>query len=144
MGFCVAAKQIQCSSVEKKCLLLYYAIRSDENGRFFDSNFTISAETGVSDSTITRSNQAWHKLGLLTVTAPPKDSNHSNDYQLNLAAWKELAAKVSLEDKATRLKIEHQLADKARHREWRERIRKENESAPRKPLNQRLKDALAD
>jgi len=142
MAFCIAAKKIQCSTMPKKCLLLYYAIRADENGHFFDSNFNISAETGVSDSTITRSNQAWSKLGLLTVTKPAKDSSKANDYQLHLKAWQACAAKFNLEDEVMKAKILLRNADKERHARWRERQRLEGKTHAPTPLSQRLKEAI--
>ena len=140
LAFCIAAKKIQCSSIEKKCLLLYYAIRADEHGGFFDSNFNITAETGVSDSTITRSNQAWSRLGLLTVRQPAKDSNHANSYQLHLPAWEAYAAKFNLEDAATRLRIEHQIKEKERKREWRDKKRQADTQRP--TVTQRLNAAI--
>jgi hypothetical protein len=142
MAFCIAAKRIQCSTMPKKCLLLYYAIRADENGHFFDSNFNISAETGVSDSTITRSNQAWSKLGLLTVTKPAKDSSNANDYQLHLKAWQDYAAKFNLEDESLKAKILRRNADKERQRAWREKRWLEGKNQEPTPLIQRLKTAI--
>ena len=138
LAFCIAAKKIQCSTIEKKCLLLYYAIRADEHGCFFDSNFNITAETGVSDSTITRNNQAWSKLGLLTVTHPPKDSAHANAYQLYLPAWLAYAAKFNLDDPEIRLRLEKKIKDRDRQRIWRANHPKQ----PKASVTQKLRAAL--
>jgi hypothetical protein len=119
LAYCIAAKAIRCSSFQKKVLLLYYAIRADEHGRFFDSNFNISAETGVSDSTITRTNQEWQRAKLLTVTEPEFGSGKANEYQLHLDALQRVASTAHADVEAQRLKA----ISLAQHRERQQRYR---------------------
>jgi hypothetical protein len=96
IAYCIAAKRIQCSTFQKKVLWLYYAINTNNEGRFFKSYDTITAETGVSESTARRCNRDWEKLKLITTVEPALDSGKATEYQLHLPAMQALAAKFNV------------------------------------------------
>lgn len=90
LAYVRAARELLCTSVSRKCLILYYATNCDEHGKFFKSTLDISIETGVSEKFIRECNKDWQKYGLITVTEHPWHSGKANDYQIHLGKLQSL------------------------------------------------------
>lgn len=134
MALWVAAKAIRCKTLQGKLLLLYYCGNADRTGHFFKSYVDAVIETGISERTIRRYNKEWEAHGFMRTVEPAKFSGKSADYYLSIPEMQKWAS-TSPVDK---------LKDAARHAA-NERIRAWREKNPRpikKPVIQRLKDAL--
>jgi len=47
LALCIAARELRCATPQAKCLLLYYAVNSHKDYKFFKSYTEISIETGL-------------------------------------------------------------------------------------------------
>ena len=112
-----------CPNVSSKCLLLYYCVNANRQGKFFKSTLDIILETGLTEKTIRKYNALWKQWGLLSVTEHDWRSGKANDYEINLATLEEvsrrtLALKTDKKDIAKR-----KAADRAKR--YREKLKKE-------------------
>jgi hypothetical protein len=137
IAYCIAAKRIQCSTFQKKVLWLYYAINTNNEGRFFKSYDTITAETGVSESTARRCNRDWEKLKLITTVEPALDSGKATEYQLHLPAMQALAAKFNMSETEQRLALIKKIQGRARQKKWRDA-----HPVAHKTLEEKLRQAI--
>ena len=112
MAAIVAARQMIvrgniCPNVSSKCLLLYYCVNANRQGKFFKSAIDISLETGLTPKTIYKWNRLWEQWGLLAIEEHDWRSGKANDYTINLAVLQEvsnrtLTLKTDMKDRAKR------------------------------------------
>ena len=121
MALCVAARQLRCGSTQQKCLLLYYAICADKDGKFYRSFLDIYLDTGVTERTARNVNKSFEKVGILTVSAPTPGSGDSNDYHLDIEVMEKMAdsmkaARSSAANAARAKTAKRQAEWRARHK----------------------------
>lgn len=90
LALCVAARDLRCATTQAKCLLLYYAVNSHKDYKFFKSYMAISIETGLDERTIRKYNEDWSQLGIISITEPVWGSGKATDYHMHLKRLQEI------------------------------------------------------
>lgn len=140
LAYIIAAREMKCGSVHSKCLLQYYASNCGKEGSFFKSTVDISAETGLSERFIRKTNALWESeaVGILSTVQGNWMKHQANTYRLNLSRLQSVSEKnkLQIEDRRTRAKR------KAAERAARYRARKSDEKAAVTPPDTVTRHAL--
>jgi hypothetical protein len=92
----IAARNIKCSTKERKLLLLYYACNAGKDGSFFKDYRRIRHDTGLAYSTIKRTNESFIETGILQeVKGRNWYGGDANSYVLILGVMEKLAKQHS-------------------------------------------------
>jgi hypothetical protein len=127
LALCIAARELRCATPQAKCLLLYYAVNSHKDYKFFKSYTEISIETGLDERTIRKYNEDWVKLGIISVTEPVWGSGKATDYHMHLKKLQEIVRLCEgRKDKARDAK---RLSGRERTAKWRRKVAESQKQA---------------
>jgi hypothetical protein len=114
LAYIIAGREIRCSTVHGKCLLLYYCTNVNRGGSFFKSVLDICAETHLAESTVHRLNSGMKELGILSWVSGDWRKGLSNTYTLDLSKMQAMSEQTQKGRDAAKEKSRQKAAERAR------------------------------